>query len=155
MKRTTTLCCLIFASNLKHDDVIKWKDFPRYWPFVPRIHWSLMNFLHKEQWCRALMFSLICVWVNGWVNNREAGDLRCHRVHHDVTVMVKLVSSYSTAFILHHCYHTEGLVQERCNSSALSMELHLSCTNPSIWTMIDWGRRFIVADFFIDELLPT
>ena len=22
------------------------------------------------------MFSLICVWINGWVNNREAGDLR-------------------------------------------------------------------------------
>ena len=28
----------------------------------------------------------------------------------------------------------EGLVQERRNSSALAMELHLSCTNPSIWT---------------------
>ena len=28
--------------------------------------------------------------------------------------------------------HIEGLVQERCNSSASAMELHLSCTNPSI-----------------------
>ena len=28
---------------------------------------------------RALMFSLICAWINGWVNNREAGDLRRHR----------------------------------------------------------------------------
>ena len=28
--------------------------------------------------------------------------------------------------------HFDGLVQERCNSSALAMELHLSCTNPSI-----------------------
>ena len=29
-----------------------------------------------------------------------------------------------------------GLVQERCNSSALAMELRLSCTNPSIsWNM--------------------
>ena len=27
------------------------------------------------------MFSLICVWINGWVNNREAGDLRRHRAH--------------------------------------------------------------------------
>ena len=32
-------------------------------------------------------FSWICVWINGWVNNREAGDLRHHRAHYDVTVM--------------------------------------------------------------------
>ena len=28
-----------------------------------------------------------CVWINDWVNNREAGDLRRHHAHHDVTVM--------------------------------------------------------------------
>ena len=33
------------------------------------------------------MFPLICVWINGWVNNREAGDLRRHRGHYDVNVM--------------------------------------------------------------------
>ena len=33
------------------------------------------------------MFSLICVWINGWVNNREAGDLIRYRAHYDVTVM--------------------------------------------------------------------
>ena len=27
------------------------------------------------------------VWINGWVNNREAGDLRCYRAHYDVIVM--------------------------------------------------------------------
>ena len=42
---------------------------------------------HKGQWRGALMFSLICVWTNGWVNNREAGDLRRHRGHYDVIVM--------------------------------------------------------------------
>ena len=40
---------------------------------------------HKGQWRGALMFSLI--WTNGWVNNREAGDLRRHRTHYDVIVM--------------------------------------------------------------------
>ena len=37
----------------------------------------------------ALIFSLICVWINGWVDNRQAGDLRHYRyrAHHDVTVM--------------------------------------------------------------------
>ena len=38
------------------------------------------------QW-RVLRFSLIWVWMNGWVNNREAGDLRRHRAHYDVIVM--------------------------------------------------------------------
>ena len=31
--------------------------------------------------------SFICVWINGWATNREAGDLRCHRAHYNVTVM--------------------------------------------------------------------
>ena len=75
----------------KHDDVIKWKYFPRYWPFVRRIHRSPVNSPHKGQWRRGLMFSLICVWINSWVNNREAGDLRRYRAHFDVTVMIKIV----------------------------------------------------------------
>ena len=70
-----------------HDDVIKWKHFPRYWPFVRRIHQSPVNSPHKGQRRRALIFSLIGVWINGWVNNREAGDLRRYRAHYDVTVM--------------------------------------------------------------------
>ena len=42
---------------------------------------------HKGQWHGALMFSLICVWINGWVNSREAGDLRRYGAHYDVIVM--------------------------------------------------------------------
>ena len=37
----------------------------------------------------SLMFSLICAWINGWANNREAGDLRHHRAHYDVIVMIR------------------------------------------------------------------
>ena len=70
-----------------HDDVIKWKHFPRYCPFVRGIHRSPVNSPHKGQWRGALMLSLICVWINGWVNNREVGDLRRYRAHFDVTVM--------------------------------------------------------------------
>ena len=75
-------CCII------HDDVIKWKHFPRYWPFVRKIHRSPVNFPHKGQWRGALMFALIFVWINGWVNNGEAGDLRRYRGHYDVIVMI-------------------------------------------------------------------
>ena len=70
-----------------HDDVIKWKHFPRYWPFVRGIHRSPVKSPHKGQWRGALIFSLICVWISGLVNNRETGDLRRHRDHYNVTVM--------------------------------------------------------------------
>ena len=72
-----------------HDDVMKWIRFPRYWPFVRGIHWSPLNSPHKGQhtWRGALMFSLICAWTNGWVNNGDAGDLRRHRAHYDGVVM--------------------------------------------------------------------
>ena len=73
--------------NSCHDDVIKWKHFPHDWPFVRGIHRSPVNSPHKGQWRGALMFSLICAWINRWVNNREAGDLRRHRAHYDVIVM--------------------------------------------------------------------
>ena len=75
-----------------HDDVIKWKYFPRYWPFVRGIHRSPVNYPHKGQWRGASMFSSICAWTRGWVNNREAGDLKRHRAHNDVTVMLCKVS---------------------------------------------------------------
>ena len=70
-----------------HDDVIKAKHFPRNWPFVREIHRSPVNFPHKGQWRGALMFSLIYAWINDWVNNREAGDLRHQHDHYDVIVM--------------------------------------------------------------------
>ena len=123
--------CLPYISNVittHHDDVIKWKHFPRspvpgefptqrsvtrsfdvffdlrlnkrlskqswgWWfetlsrplwrhrndafgtPGAETIaHRPPVNSPHKGQWRGALMFSLICVWINGWVNNREAGD---------------------------------------------------------------------------------
>ena len=32
-------------------------------------------------------FDVFFAWINVWVNNGEAGDLRRHRTHYDVTVM--------------------------------------------------------------------
>ena len=74
-----------------HDDVIKWKHFPRYWPFVRGIPRSPVNSPHKGQWRGALMCSSICAWINRWVNNREAGDLRRHRAHYDAIVMCDIM----------------------------------------------------------------
>ena len=72
-----------------HYDVIKWKHFPRYWPFVGEggADRPPVNSPHKGQWHGDLMFSLICAWTDGWVNNRDHGDLRRKHAHYDVTIM--------------------------------------------------------------------
>ena len=57
------------------------------------IHRSPVNSPHKGQWRSALMFSLISAWINGWVNNLEAGDLRRHHAHYDVIVMDSTVNN--------------------------------------------------------------
>ena len=81
-----------------HDDVIKWEHFLRYWPLARGIHRWPVNSPHKGRWRGALMFSLIYAWIKGWVNNREAGDLRRHCAHYDVTVMTPFIPrSYLTA----------------------------------------------------------
>ena len=58
------------------------------WPFVRGIHRSLVDSFHKGQWRGVLRFSLICAWTNGWATTRGTGDLRSHRTHFDVTVMI-------------------------------------------------------------------
>ena len=87
----------IWLGKIHHDDVIKWKHFSRYWTFVRGIHRSQRP--HKGQWRGALMFSLICAWINGWGNNGEAGDLRRYHTHYDVIVMLSFVY-----FIGHFCH---------------------------------------------------
>ena len=81
--------------------------FPRYLPFELGIHRSPVNFPHKSQWRGALMFSLFGVWLNAWVNNREAVDLRRHCAHYDVIVNLGITSTvysirYSTKFRLEY-----------------------------------------------------
>ena len=85
-----------------HDDVIKWKKFPRYWPFAREFtghRWfPLTKASDGELWC--------FLWsTNGWVNNRDAGDLRRHRAHYDVTVM----GSQSTSSCFHIIFMCLGM----------------------------------------------
>ena len=64
----------------------------RHWPFMRGIYRPPENSLHKGWWRGALMLYLICAWTNGWVNNRDAGDLRGPRSHYNVTVMTNKCS---------------------------------------------------------------
>ena len=93
---------VLTADSAKHDDVIKWKHFPPYWPFSVRgIQRSTVDSPHRDQWREALMFSLICAWTNGWANIRDAGELRRHR---DVNwTFYWNLNSYSHSVISIYC----------------------------------------------------
>ena len=71
-----------------YDDVMKWKHFPRNWPLLGD-----------------LMFSLICAWINGWVNNRGTGDLRRHRAHYYVTAMYHILRPESGPHFAHRVFN--------------------------------------------------
>ena len=113
-------CCFLLRcvhrimGMTNHDDVIKWKQFPRYWPFVRGIHRSPVNSPHKGQWRGALMLSMIPAWIYGWVNNREAGDLRRHHAYYDVIVM----------FLAHHLKANIALIEFEHYPGSL---LHFCC----------------------------
>ena len=106
---------LLVRIEASHDGVIKWKHFPRNWPFVRRIHRSPVNSLHKGQWRRTLMFSLICVWINDWINNGEAGDLRRYGIHYDVTVMAKWIEAILTFLFIWVLCHSTTIEISFCN----------------------------------------
>ena len=102
-------------------------------PLCGEFHRSPLNSPHSGQWRGALMFSLICAWINDWVNNREAGDLRRHRAQYyvivmgtadhrtatelAVTVVVKLYFSHSDLHV-NNC--TRAIVKLLCFEQCLS-----------------------------------
>ena len=87
-------------------ELIKWKHFPRYWTVVRGINRSQVNSPYKHQWRRALMFSFIWTWIDGWVNKRSAGDLRRNRAHHDVSVMWDEMPMNGRNSKLHRFHHS-------------------------------------------------
>ena len=91
---------ILYKCKISHDDVDKWKHFPRYWPFVRGStghRWiPLTKANDAELW-------LISAWTNGWADNQDAGDLRRHSAHYDVTVMEKSVLN------CHMCLYTDIL----------------------------------------------
>ena len=77
------------------------------------------------QWRGTLMFPLSYAWTNGWANTRDAGDLRRHCAHHDVTVMFL---NWILSFLIkcHYAYHL--LVSEM-----FSLRIYHHNTKLRIW----------------------
>ena len=123
-KSTTTVP--LPMHHVLHDDVIKWKHLPRYWPFVRGIHWSPDHTPHKGQWRKALMFSLICVWINGWVNNRATGNLRRH---YDVIVMWNFFSTFSQSV----SWSFQGVANRKISSNLMPKTIEFVSRHLVAW----------------------
>ena len=124
---------------------MKWKHFRRCWPFVRGIHRSTVNSPHKDQWRGAMMFSLICARINGWVNTRKAGDLRHHCTHFDVIVMSRQLTYWGlnkTPDIL-KCL---CLKEHFCILIQISLQLfrHLSMENNSSNASVPNRRQVLI-----------
>ena len=116
-----------------------------------------VNSPHKGQWRGSLMFSLICVWINGWINNREAGDLRRYRAHFDVIVMINdnsIGTCGATRFTRH-------VWQFRMLKISTRFKNTVKCPNFSIQIprILFWGRylRFtrVMYSLICQDLVHT
>ena len=86
---------------ITHDHVIKWKHFLRYWAFVGNSPVT-SEFPAQKLLTRSFdVFFDLRLNINGWENNHEAADLRCHRPPYDVTAMQCMSSSQLHAHLSH------------------------------------------------------
>ena len=82
------------------------------------------------------VFSLICAWINGWANNREAGDLTRRGVHHDVIVTMTLRND---EFILLYCVNIPYISYARWMSCSVNDSINnIACIFLSIIKQYSW-----------------
>ena len=124
--------------------------------FVRGSHRSPVNSRHKGQWRGALMFSFICAWINGWANNRKAGDLRRHRAHYDVTVMGLSNSfddTYHRIFKLFSLWYTVYVWNTRYVSVIFNACLLMAWPCPGWHIVDDFGvagvKMIILFELFV------
>ena len=97
---------------------------------------------HKGQWREALVSSLICAWINCWVNNREAGDLSRDRAHYDVIVKC--------------CSHLLPATEWRIYSVIRIIIVSVACWVPSrypkqCWLIVNWAIGNNICSDFIQN----
>ena len=93
------------------------------------------NSPHKGLWRGALTVSLICARINGWVNNREAGDLRRHRTHYDVTVVFFFLlpeQAFEETVEAPAISDSMTLIWRHCNDS---VSVYLNAGIKNVWTI--------------------
>ena len=94
---------------------------------------SSVNSPHKGQWRGVLIFLWSAPSIKGWVNNREAGDLRHHRAHYDVIVILSWHEN------LHLPKTSSNLFQNniRYNGAIIWSKIRTAAFNPGPWFNIN------------------
>ena len=114
-----------------HDDVIKWKDFPRHWPFVRGIHRSPVNSTRKGQWRGALMFpgnqALSKQWRCRWFETPSRSLWR----HCNATVIMPIDVVFSC-----HFFWSMMLCISLCNTWKLAAKIHFEQPMGTLVTLL-------------------
>ena len=104
-----------------------------------------MNSPHKGQWRGAVMFSLICAWINSWANNREAGGLGRHRAQYDITIMTQALSALLTPVIGDSPHHGPAMRNISSLLRSCSTKSWVSCDAQGgkwcIWDLESMGSK--------------
>ena len=138
--------------NIQFSNSSWWRHQMGKWPFVRGIHRSPVNSPHKGQWRGALLFSLTCAWINGWVNNGEAGDLRRHLAHYDSIVMLYGIVvghtcngswwRHATRHYMCHCWPRSML---SCGITVRLCFLTFGCDGSGSWSLSKWKMRIYLS----------
>ena len=109
-----------------------------------------------SDWRGALMFSLIYGWRHSWGSNRNAGDLRRHCAHYDVTVMmsrkhIPLWWAFCWIWLRSCCSFSGPHVRNRCQDRSWWNRKHLH-TDPSYNVQVK-GRASKLPMFVIKYML--
>ena len=129
----TTMGILILMRLYLHDDVIKWKHFLGKLAICALNSPVLGEFPTQSPVTLSLMVSLICIWINDWVNNREAGDLRRYPAHYDVIVMFTLKWVPGSCWFMEVKY---GCVLPRPHSTVQWQGFHICMETKQTHTLV-------------------
>ena len=97
------------------------------------------------------MYSLICAWLHGWVSHRDAGNLRCHRAHYDVTKMGGFTDSFLTvdrfySVMIYYriiCVSLNKTLRLRRNGRHFADIFKCIFWNENVWIPIRISRKFV------------
>ena len=145
-----------------HDDVIKWKHFPRHWLFVMGIHRWPVNSPHKGQWRRALMFSLIYASINGWskqswgwwIETQSHPLWRCCNDHHCCYSMSMILAFKPTVWIF-SCMFIKSPTLDVLWIGRGMWWLWFSSSGECCVSCMDWKEQYPKANYISNVINPS
>ena len=86
---------------------------------------------------------LICTWTNSWANNGDAGDLRRHRAHYDVSDLLWRHPAVTLTSL--KCYMASSKVAHFANDSVGVIEYSAKLYGEGYFVCPEHGRTYITV----------